>query len=172
MRRFILTRKSVLKAFLVRLCGKIAVSGSGAALLDAQITDLEKRCAAIRNRIDRRHHRAESKRRNGHGTDRHPKMAHSASTSSTIFSAADPDFVAKTAPLHARRAPTLPGRNVVRMVSMDGGANDGTREIIGPRARVHRASRLALNLQGVSVRRRATEVIHNSVSHSQLALLM
>ncbi len=107
--------------------------------------------------------------------DSHPKWRTQHRHHRRFFQRPDPDFVAKTAPLHARCAPTLPARNVVRMVSMDDGANDGTREIIAPRARVHRPSRLALNLQGVSVRRRlsrATEVIHNSVSHSQLGLLM
>jgi hypothetical protein len=69
MKHFIPMRKSMVKAFLVSLCSKIPVARTGTVLLDAQITDLEKRCTAIRNRIDRRHHCAESKRRNGHSAD-------------------------------------------------------------------------------------------------------
>ena len=73
MQGFFLAGKSMLKAWLVRLCSKRSVSETGVALLDAQIRDLEKRCAAIHNRISRRHHRVELKRGNEHGADSHPK---------------------------------------------------------------------------------------------------
>jgi hypothetical protein len=69
MKDFFLAGKSMLKAWLVRLCSKRSVAGTGVALLDAQIRDLEKRCAAIQDRMSRRHHGVELKRGNENGAD-------------------------------------------------------------------------------------------------------
>ena len=46
------TNKDTLKTWLVDLSGNIAVSGAGVAFLEAQITDLEKKCFVERSRID------------------------------------------------------------------------------------------------------------------------
>jgi hypothetical protein len=47
------TNQDALKTWLVDLSGNIAISGAGVAFLDAQITDLEKECAAQRVRFDK-----------------------------------------------------------------------------------------------------------------------
>lgn len=48
MSNLIPTEESDLRAWLEHLASKIATSGVGVALLDAQITELEKTCAALR----------------------------------------------------------------------------------------------------------------------------
>ena len=52
MNRLTVTGRTLLKARLVRLCGR-PVGEAGAALLEAQIAALEKTCASIHHRIDR-----------------------------------------------------------------------------------------------------------------------
>ena len=47
MSNLIPTEESDLRAWLEHLASKIATSGVGVALLDAQITELEKTCAAL-----------------------------------------------------------------------------------------------------------------------------
>src|ERR1700748_2095700 len=49
MSNLIPAEESDLKAWLEHLASKIATSGVGVALLDAQITELEKTCAALRD---------------------------------------------------------------------------------------------------------------------------
>ena len=74
MKKFVQRDKRVVKAWLVELCSDLALSEVGAALLDAQITNLEKRCAAIHDQIERRSHRTGLKKRKGHGTNGHTKQ--------------------------------------------------------------------------------------------------
>jgi hypothetical protein len=47
------TNKDALEVWLVDVSGNIALSDSGIALLDAQITHFESDCSAVRNGIDR-----------------------------------------------------------------------------------------------------------------------
>ena len=49
MSNLIPAEESDLRAWLEHLAAKIATSGVGVALLDAQITELEKTCAALRD---------------------------------------------------------------------------------------------------------------------------
>lgn len=49
MSNLIPAEESDLRAWLEHLASKIATSGVGVALLDAQITELEKTCAALRD---------------------------------------------------------------------------------------------------------------------------
>ena len=49
MSNLIPTEESNLRAWLEHLASKIATSGVGVALLDAQITELEKTCTALRD---------------------------------------------------------------------------------------------------------------------------
>ena len=66
--------KNVLKTWLVALCSNPGVGHTGVALLEAQIADLEKRCAAMRHGINRSHYRAGWKRRTEHAADDHPNQ--------------------------------------------------------------------------------------------------
>ena len=63
----------VLKTWLVRLCSDRGVGVTGVALLDAQIADLEKRCAGMQNRLNPRAYRIRSKGENEH-TNGHSKQ--------------------------------------------------------------------------------------------------
>ena len=63
----------VLKAWLVRLCSDLAIGRTGFELLDVQLAELEKRCAAIHRRIDREYPRAGGKRRTDRATDGHSR---------------------------------------------------------------------------------------------------
>ena len=72
MSRLIRKGMTGLKTWLVRLCSNRGVGQTGVALLEAQIADLEKRCAAIHHRINRSHPRAGWKRRSEHGADGQP----------------------------------------------------------------------------------------------------
>jgi hypothetical protein len=47
MSKLIPTKESALRAWLHHLASRIVTSGVGVALLDAQITDLEKMCAGL-----------------------------------------------------------------------------------------------------------------------------
>ena len=73
MGKFVQTQEGIVKASLVELCTGLATSKVGAALLDAQMTDLEKRCAVIHHRIGLRRYLAALKKKKGHGIDRHTK---------------------------------------------------------------------------------------------------
>jgi len=50
MSNLIPAEESALRTWLEHLASRIATSGVGVALLDAQITDLEKKCADLRDR--------------------------------------------------------------------------------------------------------------------------
>ena len=73
MGKFGQTQKGIMKASLVELCTDLAMSEVGAALLGAQITDLENRCTAIHHRIGLRRYLAALRKGEGYGIDRHTK---------------------------------------------------------------------------------------------------
>jgi hypothetical protein len=51
MANLIPAEESAVRAWLEDLASRIETSGVGVALLDAQITDLEKKCAELRDRL-------------------------------------------------------------------------------------------------------------------------
>jgi hypothetical protein len=73
MKHLIMAGKQAVKAWLVGHSHEQPVTTSGVALLDIQLSELEKRCAAIRTRMERLQPGKASKGRNQNGNNSHPK---------------------------------------------------------------------------------------------------
>jgi hypothetical protein len=71
MNRLTETGRDLLKMWLVRECSDQAGGGTGIALLDAQITELERRCALIHDRVVRKRLRADAKPGKPHPNGNH-----------------------------------------------------------------------------------------------------